>query len=167
MEHLSETRLTELALDPASVPQNGEAAHLARCSECAARLAEERRLSELIMALPGTDVPGDFTAVAVERFRRAGRARSLAALPWALLACLAALATTIGLAALAPEPVFGSMAEGLTELTVLVRALDTVLGAAPALGIGLVGAMLVAALVGVGLLAGLARRTAEVKYRGR
>ena len=34
MDHLSEIRLMELALDPASVPRNGEAAHLESCREC-------------------------------------------------------------------------------------------------------------------------------------
>jgi predicted anti-sigma-YlaC factor YlaD len=167
MDHLSEIRLMELALDPASVPQNGEAAHLEHCAECADRLAEERRLSELLERMPADQPPDDFTGLAVARFERAGRARSLRTLPWALLACLLVLAPLVGIALLSPEPLLESAAGWLAELMVLFRIADTVLGSVPALGVGLVGAMLAATLISVGLLAGLVRRTAAVKYHGR
>jgi anti-sigma factor RsiW len=167
MDHLSEMRLMELALDLASVPQNGEAAHLARCDECAARLDDERQLSELIGQLPADAAPDGFTELAVARFERAGRRRSLRTLPWALLACLVVLVPMVGLAVFAPEPVLGSAANLMVELMVLVKVVDTVIGSVPAIGIGLTSAMLVAMLVSVGLLARLVRRTAAVKYHGR
>jgi anti-sigma factor RsiW len=167
MDHLSETRLMELALDPASVPQSGEAAHLESCRECAALLAEERRLSELIESLPADRVPDDFTARTAERFEREGRKRLLKTLPWAVLACLVVLVPMIGIALVTPEPLFGSIARDLAAAAVFIRAVDTVVGNLPAVGLGLAGAMLVALLVGCGLLAGLVRRTAAVKYRGR
>jgi hypothetical protein len=167
MDHLSETRLMELALDPASVPQNGEAEHLESCRECAALLAEERRLTELIEALPADEVPGGFTARATERFERESRGRLLRILPWAVAACLLVLGPMIGIALTMPEPLFGSLARNLAALAVLFRAVETTVGNLPAVGLGVAAAMLVALLVSCGLLAGLIRRTAPVKYRVR
>lgn len=163
MDHLSETRLMELALDPASAPQNGEAAHLERCAACAARLADERRLSELLDELPAHRVPDDLTAGAMARFERANRARYLRSLPWAVLLCLVVVAPMIGIAVTNPEPLLGATGSALVELTVIARAVSTVIGSVPAIGVALIGVLLATMLLGCGLLARLARRAASLK----
>jgi hypothetical protein len=163
MDHLSERRLMELALDPASAPQNGEALHLERCAACATRLADERRLSELLDGLPGHRVPEDFTAGAVARFERASRARYLRSLPWAVLLSLVLVVPLIGIAVSSPEPLLSATGRALVELVVIFRAVSTVIGSVPALGVGLVGALLATMLLSCGLLAGLARRSATLK----
>ena len=167
MDHLSEIRLMELALNGTSTPGGGEAAHLEQCPVCAARLAEERRLSELIAGIERDAVPTGFTAQTVARFGRASRARYIRSLPWGLLACLLALAPMIGIAWLSPETLVGSVGQALGQAVLIARALATVVENVPAIGILVAASLCAAALISCGLLAGLARRAAPMKYRGR
>jgi hypothetical protein len=167
MDHLSEMRLMELALNGTSTPRGGEAAHLEQCPTCTGRLAEERRLSELIGGIGRDAAPEGFTAGTVARFGRATRARYIRSLPWGLLACLLALAPMIGVAWLSPGPLLGSVGQALGQAVLFTRALTTVIANVPAIGVVAAAAFCAAALVSCGLLAGLARRAAPMKYRGR
>jgi anti-sigma factor RsiW len=167
MDHLSEMRLMELALNGTSTPRGGEAAHLEQCPTCAARLAEEQRLSELIAGFERDAAPAGFTAEAVARFGRATRARYVRSLPWGLLACLLALAPMIGIALLSPDALLGSVGQALGQAALITRTVITVVDNVPAIGIVTAAAFCAAALVSCGLLAGLVRRAAPLKYRGR
>jgi hypothetical protein len=167
MDHVDDKRLMELALDARSRPQNGEATHLELCEECSQRLARERQLTEMIAELERREPRPEFTAAAVARFARATRARQLKSLPWGLLICLAVAAPMIALAVADPGLALGSAGRLIGELAVLSRVLVTVLEQVPTIGVVLAAAFCVAAVVCCWALAGLARKTRPVKYRGR
>lgn len=89
MSHLDDTRLLELGLADLR-PTAEEAAHLQLCGDCAARLAEERALTDNIEALGLPEVPEGFAAATNSRFVGVRDARRTRRIGVALAAALAA-----------------------------------------------------------------------------
>ena len=88
MSHLEEARFLILGLEPDPSPTTAEAAHLAECRMCAARLEEERRLTAELADLSLLEPPPDFVAKTTARYARAIASRQERRLAWIVAAAL-------------------------------------------------------------------------------
>jgi hypothetical protein len=88
VSHLEEARFLILGLEPDQSPTTAEAAHLAECRACAARLEEERRLTAELADLSLPEPPPDFVAKTTARYVRAIVSRRERRLAWIVAAAL-------------------------------------------------------------------------------
>ena len=167
MKHLSTDRLLTLGLSPDLEPLDDESAHLARCRECADRLAEERALSAAIAELPQPAPPAAFTAKTTTRYLQAfaaRRARRTAMLiTVALLAAGALLIPMAGILVASAGPVLAGLATVVEYLVTVGHALLVVLSKLPPVTAAVLLVICGMALASSLLLGKLAIATAPAK----
>jgi len=144
----------ELALDPASSPANGEAAHLARCEQCAAIFAEERRITEELLRIEADEPPAGFTADALARFRRETTRTTTRNIIWSVAGLTSILIPLIVLVAANGSEVLGAAVSLAGDAIAVASAVATVASVAPAVTLSLV---VLACLVGLAASLALAR----------
>ena len=162
--HISEERLTELALASASTARNGEAAHLAGCEVCASALEAQRSLTAALLEIAPVGPCHGFTDATVDRFRRATRARVLRQVALAAAFLSVICAPTASLLVGAWSQVVAAAAGIVGEAASLARACSTVASTVPLAALVFVGALCLFALAGCWLLARMARRSGLAKY---
>jgi hypothetical protein len=162
-EHLTDVRLMELGMDASAEARNGEAAHLASCAGCAARLAEERRLTAGLMEIAAAArPPAGFAARAAASYRAETREKSRRRFAWIGGSILAAVAVWAVVAWSAADTLVAQAAGQLAVFAAVFRALRALGEIVPVTaGIGWVVILAAVALAGSGALVALGRSSAK------
>jgi hypothetical protein len=169
--HLSDERLSELGCDRASVPVNGERAHLDACAACRERLKEERLLSALLSGVPVEPPSASFVAGAKARYMRTTRSRTWlrAVVVLSLLAVAAGIWVLVAWAG--SDAIAIDAAKTVATCAAVFRALCALAAASPlgfALCIALASTVLIAASGALAALIGNPARTrASVEARAK
>jgi hypothetical protein len=167
VNHLEEARILALGLEPEATPSATEAAHLAECPGCAARLEEEQTLTAELEELPLLEPSLDFVAKTTARYVEAVDGRRGRRMAWLIVAALclapAVLVPMVGILVANAGAVLTVLAQSVGYVVTVGHALFIVVAKLPQVTVAMLFMVGTAALASSLVIGRLAVVTAPAK----
>ncbi len=163
MDHPSKTTLMELASGRAFEASGSEKEHLATCSTCAMRLAEEKKLSDALLRMEPGQPPDGFVQRTMERFRKQAAPRFVGHFLWSVAVSIVLTGVMAWLVVLNLPELIDVTTSFVSVVSAIIDAGYSVSVSYPSLINLLALGMAAMTVVCASVLAGLAKRAVVVK----